>query len=182
MSGISNPYEEMYKKWIEQNMQTISEMQKNFEQMSGNMQNAIKMPAEMQKNFEQTKQMWENMQNAIKMPAEMQKNFEQVNKYMQNAYTPDGWSKMNEQVNDMSKIPQTWTAFIDQMSKMSPWQQPREQLFVPNMLMNWAAFKTSIGSNGRISIPEAERSALKIREGDLVQVIVLPVSKREVKE
>lgn len=50
---------------------------------------------------------------------------------------------------------------------------------------NWGAYKTTVGSNGRISIPEAERDALGLGEGDLVQVIVLPVSrksKREVKQ
>jgi len=52
--------------------------------------------------------------------------------------------------------------------------------------MNWGAYKTTISSNGRISIPEAERNALGIGEGDLVQVIILPIAKkskaREVKE
>ncbi len=48
---------------------------------------------------------------------------------------------------------------------------------IPNFL-NWGAYKTTIGSNGRISIPEAERDALKLEEGDLVQVIILPVAKR----
>jgi len=43
---------------------------------------------------------------------------------------------------------------------------------------NWGAYKTSVGSNGRISIPEAERSALGLKEGDLVQVIVLPLEKK----
>lgn len=55
---------------------------------------------------------------------------------------------------------------------------------LPNFL-NWGAYKTSVGSNGRISIPEAERNALGLEEGDLVQVIVLPISKtknREVKK
>lgn len=49
---------------------------------------------------------------------------------------------------------------------------------------NWGAYKTTIGSNGRISIPEAERNALGLEEGDLVQVVVLPIAKRsqEVKE
>ena len=44
--------------------------------------------------------------------------------------------------------------------------------------MNWGAYKTTIGSNGRISIPEAERNALKLGEGDLVQVIVFPIAKK----
>jgi AbrB family looped-hinge helix DNA binding protein len=44
--------------------------------------------------------------------------------------------------------------------------------------MNWGAYKTTVGSNGRISIPEAERNALKLGEGDLVQVIVFPIAKK----
>jgi AbrB family looped-hinge helix DNA binding protein len=48
---------------------------------------------------------------------------------------------------------------------------------MPNF-MNWGAYKTSVGSNGRISIPEAERAALGLKEGDLVQVIVLPLEKK----
>ncbi|MGI0018225.1 MAG: AbrB/MazE/SpoVT family DNA-binding domain-containing protein [Nitrosotalea sp.] len=43
---------------------------------------------------------------------------------------------------------------------------------------SWGAFKTSVGSNGRISIPEAEREAIGIKENDLVQVIVVPINKR----
>lgn len=50
--------------------------------------------------------------------------------------------------------------------------------------LNWGAYKTTIGSNGRISIPEVERNALGLGEGDLVQVIVLPIAKKtkEVKQ
>jgi len=52
--------------------------------------------------------------------------------------------------------------------------------------MNWGAYKTTISSNGRISIPEAERNALGLGNGDLVQVIILPIAKkskkREVKQ
>ena len=44
--------------------------------------------------------------------------------------------------------------------------------------MNWGAYKTTIISNGRISIPEAERNALGLGEGDLVQVIILPIGKK----
>jgi len=44
--------------------------------------------------------------------------------------------------------------------------------------MNWGAYKTTISSNGRISIPEAERNALDLGDGDLVQVIILPIAKK----
>ncbi len=44
--------------------------------------------------------------------------------------------------------------------------------------LNWGAYKTAVGSNGRISIPEAERNALGLGEGDLVQVIVLPIANK----
>ncbi len=40
-----------------------------------------------------------------------------------------------------------------------------------------AVFKASVQSNGRISIPEAEREALGIKDGDLVQVIIVPLEK-----
>ncbi len=44
--------------------------------------------------------------------------------------------------------------------------------------MHWGAYKTTISSNGRISIPEAERNALGLGEGDLIQVIILPIAKK----
>ena len=40
-----------------------------------------------------------------------------------------------------------------------------------------AVFKTTVQKAGRISIPEAERQALGIGEGDLVQVVVIPLKK-----
>jgi AbrB family looped-hinge helix DNA binding protein len=44
--------------------------------------------------------------------------------------------------------------------------------------LNWGAYKTTISSNGRISIPEAERNALGLSDGDLIQVIILPIAKK----
>lgn len=38
-----------------------------------------------------------------------------------------------------------------------------------------AMFKTRVQSGGRISIPDAEREALGIDEGDIVQTIVIPL-------
>jgi AbrB family looped-hinge helix DNA binding protein len=40
-----------------------------------------------------------------------------------------------------------------------------------------AVFKTRVQSNGRISIPDAEREALDIGEGDIVQTFVVPVKR-----
>jgi len=48
--------------------------------------------------------------------------------------------------------------------------------------LNWGAYKTTISSNGRISIPEAERNALGLGDGDLVQVIILPIAKKSKKK
>jgi hypothetical protein len=45
-----------------------------------------------------------------------------------------------------------------------------------------AMFKTTVQSGGRISIPEAERQALSIEDGDLVQVIVVPIERRRKKD
>ncbi len=45
----------------------------------------------------------------------------------------------------------------------------------PAMTMGTATFKTRVQSGGRISIPDAEREALDIDEGDIVQTIVIPI-------
>jgi AbrB family looped-hinge helix DNA binding protein len=41
-----------------------------------------------------------------------------------------------------------------------------------------AVFKTAVQKAGRISIPEAERQALGIKEGDLVQVLIIPIKRQ----
>jgi len=45
------------------------------------------------------------------------------------------------------------------------------------MSMGTATFKTRVQSGGRISIPDAEREALDIQEGDIVQTVVVPVKR-----
>jgi len=83
---------------------------------------------------------------------------------------------------------QTQSNVMDNMSTMQ--SKSMDTMFsIGQMLpsfMNWGAYKTTISSNGRISIPEAERNALGLGDGDLVQVIILPIAKksknREVKK
>jgi hypothetical protein len=43
------------------------------------------------------------------------------------------------------------------------------------MSRSMATFKTRVQSGGRVSIPDAEREALDIDEGDIVQTIVIPL-------
>ena len=45
------------------------------------------------------------------------------------------------------------------------------------MSRRMGVFKTRVQSGGRISIPDAERDALNIREGEIVQTIVIPMGR-----
>ena len=75
---------------------------------------------------------------------------------------------------------QTQSNVMDNMSTMQ--SKSMDTMFsIGQMLpsfMNWGAYKTTISSNGRISIPEAERNALGLGDDDLVQVIILPIAKK----
>jgi len=75
---------------------------------------------------------------------------------------------------------QAQSSMMDNMSSMQ--SKSMDTMFnIGQMLpsfMNWGAYKTTISSNGRISIPEAERNALGLGDGDLVQVIILPIAKK----
>ncbi|MDE1762861.1 MAG: AbrB/MazE/SpoVT family DNA-binding domain-containing protein [Thaumarchaeota archaeon] len=74
--------------------------------------------------------------------------------------------------------------FVQNMTGMQPggmYNLFNPSQFLPSLL-SWGTFKTSVGSNGRISIPEAEREALGVKEDDLVQVIVIPVERKRQKE
>jgi AbrB family looped-hinge helix DNA binding protein len=86
-----------------------------------------------------------------------------------------------ETLRDVSeKTIQTQSNLMDSMSSVQT--KSLDTMFnIGQMLpsfMNWGAYKTTISSNGRISIPEAERNALGLGDGDLVQVIILPITKK----
>ena len=82
------------------------------------------------------------------------------------------------EVSDSTR--QTQSNLMENMSSMQ--SKNMDTMFnIGQMLpsfMNWGAYKTTISSNGRISIPEAERNALGLGIGDLVQVIIMPIAKK----
>ncbi|MEM3063834.1 MAG: AbrB/MazE/SpoVT family DNA-binding domain-containing protein [Candidatus Nitrosotenuis sp.] len=80
-----------------------------------------------------------------------------------------------------AKTAQAQQSFVSNMTALQ--KNAMEQLFnMSGMMQSFVgcgAFKTTVGSNGRISIPEAEREALKISEGDLVQVLIMPLDRKK---
>jgi AbrB family looped-hinge helix DNA binding protein len=114
------------------------------------------------------------IQKGGKAQAEFMKNFASMMTPKQNF---DPLETLKEMTN---KATETQTNIMDNFSSMQT--KGMNKMFnisqlMPNFLQ-WGAYKTSIGSSGRISIPEAEREALGLKEGDLVQVIVLPIEKK----
>ena len=136
--------------------------------MSGN-QNLYD-PAEMFKSW---------IQKSGRAQAEFMKNFGSL-MANQNSQTFNPLDTLKE-VSEKTKNAQS--AMMENMTSMQ--NKSMDTMFnIGQMLpsfMNWGAYKTTVGSNGRISIPEAERNALGLSEGDLVQVIVLPIAKKSKK-
>jgi AbrB family looped-hinge helix DNA binding protein len=98
--------------------------------------------------------------------------------YMENNQKFDPVQSLKDLTTKATQAQQSFASNVSSMQKSA-----MEQFFsMGNLMQNftgWGAFKTTIGSNGRISIPEAERDALKINEGDLVQVVVIPLDKKK---
>ena len=115
------------------------------------------------------------IQKSGKAQAEFMRNFGSMISPQEQKFDP--LETLKEITN---KASETGNDFMKNVNSMQ--NQTMEKMFnlgqaMPNFL-SWGAYKTSVGSNGRISIPEAEREALGLKEGDLVQVIVLPVNKK----
>ena len=114
------------------------------------------------------------IQKGGKAQAEFMKNFASMIAPQQNF---DPLETLKE-ITD--KASETQSNFMDNLNSMQT-KGMNKMFNISQMMPNfqqWGAYKTSVGSNGRISIPEAERDALGLKEGDLVQVIVLPIGKK----
>ncbi len=116
------------------------------------------------------------IQKSGRAQAEFMKNFGSL---MTNQ-TSQTFNPLNtlREVSDSTR--QTQSNLMQNMSSMQ--SKSMDTMFnIGQMLpsfLNWGAYKTTISSNGRISIPEAERNALGLGEGDLIQVIILPIAKK----
>lgn len=115
------------------------------------------------------------VQKGGKAQAEFMKAF---SSYMENNQKFDPLQSIKELTSKTTQAQQNFASNVASMQKNA-----MEQVFnmgnIMQNFMGWGAFKTTMGSNGRISIPEAERDALKINEGDLVQVVILPLEKKK---
>ncbi|MFW6176157.1 MAG: AbrB/MazE/SpoVT family DNA-binding domain-containing protein [Thermoplasmatota archaeon] len=78
--------------------------------------------------------------------------------------------KIGELLNetDIEDIPKLVNSLREEIPKI-----------IENAAYAHAFFKAKVGESGRVTIPTAEREALDIKEGDLVQVIVKPLNKKE---
>src|ERR1044072_7584248 len=89
----------------------------------------------------------------------------------------------NEKDTDLKKTIEKTTEFQqDWMRQFSNFQYNAFQNMFSSLqgFTNYnAMFKTNVQSGGRISIPEAERQVLGIEEGDLVQVIIIPLARKQ---
>jgi len=73
---------------------------------------------------------------------------------------------------DLARLPFDWMgrAVASQAHLVEDWAR-----LMGNLAHTNAVFKTRVQKGGRISIPDAERDALGLDEGALVQVIVAPI-------
>lgn len=129
-----------------------------------------------QNPYDPTQLFQEWIQKGGKAQAEFMKNFGAM-MGNQPSQVFDPLSTLKEMGDKMSDAQE---GFMNNMSSLQSQGLDKMlslQQMIPNF-MSWGAYKTTVGSNGRISIPEAERNALGLGEGDLVQVVILPIGKK----
>jgi hypothetical protein len=92
-----------------------------------------------------------------------------------NTNTKDGGTSAFKKA--IEKGSEAQSEFIKQFSSIQ--QETIQNFFtmLQGLTFYNAMFKTTVQSGGRISIPDAERKALRIEEGDLVQVILIPIER-----
>jgi AbrB family looped-hinge helix DNA binding protein len=133
-----------------------------------------------QNPYDPTKMFQEWIQKSGKAQAEFIRNFGAMMGNQQ-SQTFDPLSTLKEIGDNMSNAQASFMNNLSSLQSQGIEKMLSLQQMIPNF-MSWGAYKTTVGSNGRISIPEAERNALGLEEGSLVQVVILPINKKSKKE
>ena len=89
-------------------------------------------------------------------------------------WPPALWAEQFQEASEQAVERQT--EFARQMMTAGTQGPNRLPEFATSSL-GTATFKPRVQSGGRISIPDAEREALDIEEGDIVQTVVVPVKR-----
>ena len=126
--------------------------------------------------YDPTEMFKEWIQKSGKAQADFMKTFGS----MMNQHKPEGFEPVDTLKDLISKGSKTQSEFVENLGSMQSKAMDSAFKLAQTMpqFVSWGAFKTSVGSNGRISIPEAERDALGLKEGDLVQVVIIPIEKK----
>lgn len=91
--------------------------------------------------------------------------------------TPAAFFEQLQEAGDTAAASQA-ALFEELMSAGEPTQAP-DLGELRRFSTGAAMFKTHVQSGGRITVPDAEREALGIDEGDLVQAIVIPLRRED---
>ena len=87
-------------------------------------------------------------------------------------FTPALFTKQMQEAGE--QVAESQQEMMKQMMQATPANALDSSV---GMNLGTATFKARVQSGGRISIPDAEREALDIDEGDIVQTIVVPVKR-----
>ena len=126
--------------------------------------------------YDPTEMFKEWIQKSGKAQADFMKTFGS----MMNQHKPESFEPVDTLKDLISKGSKAQSEFVENLGSMQSKAMDSAFKLAQTMpqFVSWGAFKTSVGSNGRISIPEAERDALGLKEGDLVQVVIIPIEKK----
>jgi AbrB family looped-hinge helix DNA binding protein len=126
--------------------------------------------------YDPTEMFKEWIQKSGKAQADFMKTFgSMMGQYKQDSFEPT--DALKDLINKGAK---TQSDFVENLGNVQSKALDSAFKLAQTMpqFVSWGAFKTVVGSNGRISIPEAERDALGLKEGDLVQVVIIPIEKK----
>ena len=127
--------------------------------------------------YDPTEMFKEWIQKSGKAQADFMKTFGAI---MMNQHKLEGFEPVDTLKDLINKGSKTQSDFVENLGNIQSKAMDSAFKLAQTMpqFVSWGAFKTVVVSNGRISIPEAERDALGLKEGELVQVVIIPIEKK----